>query len=648
MIKITFTFIVIFCELITIETVDLSQFNGDDCYRDCTNSAPRICYYKWLLEHFHTMGPACGQCGKVNGSISDCFLPQCITADGLQRGVMSINRQIPGPPIHVCQNDQIVVDITNGMGGSAATIHWHGLHQRETPYMDGVPFVTQCPIDFATTFRYSFKATEPGTQFYHSHTGHHKVNGHYGGLVIRRPKSDDPNSNLYDYDLKEHLIVASDWMNNLGEFFTPGLPANKENLRPTNFLVNGRGNVIDRNQCRPKTATPLAFFRVRSGQRYRFRFVNAMSHNCPVILEIEGHSMQIIASDSYDLQPVTIDSLVSTSGERYDFVLNANQKIGSSFWIRLVGVGMCEGFKIEQFAVLAYAPSSVSDLILSFPQRRFPKFAEPFVQNERRFLNHPNATCSDSSIDKKSLCITDLSSYDTEPSITDVIPDHRFILGFDLNIGPISERIPLNNFEPFMSISEDIVAIGTVNNITFTFPSFSLLTQPDDVDESLFCDENNRPERCDDMRICSCVHRIKVELGSIVELVIVDEAEAVSQLNHPFHLHGYRLYVTGMGQHPDGIPMTVNLAKQMIKQRTLRKSLNNMHPIKDTISIPSRGYTIFRFKADNPGWWILHCHFEWHVNVGMGFLLQVGETSEMVKAPENFPKCNSYTPDVEL
>lgn len=62
-------------------------------------------------------------------------------------------------------------------------------------------------------------------------------------------------------------------------------------------------------------------FRVERGQRYRFRFVNSMSHVCPVVLEIEDHNLQIIASDSHDFEPVTVDSLVSTSGERYDFVI---------------------------------------------------------------------------------------------------------------------------------------------------------------------------------------------------------------------------------------------------------------------------------------------------------------------------------------
>lgn len=188
---------------------------------------------------------ACRNCGVVNGSLEDCFRSQCITADGFERGVMSINRQIPGPQIHVCKNDLIVVDIVNKMGGTSASIHWHGFHHRRTPWMDGVPFVTQCPIDAGNTFRYEFVATEAGTQFYHSHSGHHKVNGIYGGIVVRKPFSEDPNVNLYDQDLPEHLFVISDWMMQSAEDFMPGLRNNPNNLQPTNILINGKAVIID-------------------------------------------------------------------------------------------------------------------------------------------------------------------------------------------------------------------------------------------------------------------------------------------------------------------------------------------------------------------------------------------------------------------
>lgn len=42
--------------------------------------------------------------------------------------------------------------------------------------MDGVPLVTQCPISPASSFRYNFIAENPGTHFYHSHSG---ISPHY-------------------------------------------------------------------------------------------------------------------------------------------------------------------------------------------------------------------------------------------------------------------------------------------------------------------------------------------------------------------------------------------------------------------------------------------------------------------------------------
>lgn len=71
----------------------------------------------------------------------------------------------------VCKGDMVVIDVVNKMKGRSTTIHWHGILQRGTPFMDGVPMVTQCPIVDGQTFRYSFLAEDPGTYFWHSHDG---------------------------------------------------------------------------------------------------------------------------------------------------------------------------------------------------------------------------------------------------------------------------------------------------------------------------------------------------------------------------------------------------------------------------------------------------------------------------------------------
>jgi FtsP/CotA-like multicopper oxidase with cupredoxin domain len=130
-----------------------------------------------------------------------------------------------------------------------------------------------------------------------------------------------------------------------------------------------------------------------------------------------------------------------------------------------------------------------------------------------------------------------------------------------------------------------------------------------------------------------------------VELVLVDETRLVGGINHPFHLHGFQLYVTGLYQNKSE-DMTVRRVMEMAETRGLARSTVLFPPIKDTVSIPSRGYTIVRFRADNPGFWIMHCHFEWHMAAGMGLVLQVGEPREMAKAPKGFPKCGSFMPDI--
>lgn len=39
---------------------------------------------------------------------------------------------------------------------------------------------------------------------------------------------------------------------------------------------------------------------------------------------------------------------------------------------------------------------------------------------------------------------------------------------------------------------------------------------------------------------------------------------------------------------------------------------------------------------------------EWHMAVGMGLVLQVGELKDMVPPPDNFPQCKSFTPNIDI
>lgn len=52
--------------------------------------------------------------------------------DGFKRSILTVNRMMPGPLIDVCEGDTLVIDVDNKLMGESTTIHWHGLHQRNS------------------------------------------------------------------------------------------------------------------------------------------------------------------------------------------------------------------------------------------------------------------------------------------------------------------------------------------------------------------------------------------------------------------------------------------------------------------------------------------------------------------------------------
>ena len=133
------------------------DYKSQPWIRNCTEStSPMTCKYYFLVEWFKTLSKACYDCPN---NITDCFRPQCIAANGIDRVVMSVNRMLPGPLIQVCLHDTIDVVVRNNLRmGEGTSVHWHGIYQKNknSQYMDGVGMITQCPINAKTSFRYKY------------------------------------------------------------------------------------------------------------------------------------------------------------------------------------------------------------------------------------------------------------------------------------------------------------------------------------------------------------------------------------------------------------------------------------------------------------------------------------------------------------
>ena len=60
--------------------------------------------------------------------------------------------------------------------------------------------------------------------------------------------------------------------------------------------------------------------------------------------------------------------------------------------------------------------------------------------------------------------------------------------------------------------------------------------------------------------------------------------------------------------------------------------------VKDTMVIPVRGYVVVQFIANNPGYWMIHCHIDMHMLSGMALVLKIGQ-DHFPELPRTFPRC---------
>ena len=229
---------------------------------------------------------------------------------------------LPGPLLRTTSGDLLRVEVTNQLPAETS-IHFHGVALSND--MDGVPGLTQDPILAGSTFAYEFTTPDPGTYFFHPHTGVQLDRGLYGVLVV-----DDP-AEPGDYD-QEWVVVLDDWIDGTGQtpddvlaglvsmagmghgsmmgegMVSPVLGGAGEVVYP-HYLVNGR------------TPEAPATLTGKPGQRARIRIVNAGSDTA-FRVALGGHRLTLTHSDGFPVDPLTVDALLVGMGERFDVTVD--------------------------------------------------------------------------------------------------------------------------------------------------------------------------------------------------------------------------------------------------------------------------------------------------------------------------------------
>lgn len=204
---------------------------------------------------------------------------------GVRMSAFAYNDQVPGPILRVTEGERVRIRLKNDLN-ETTSLHCHGV--KVSNKMDGVPFITQVPIEKGTTYEYDFVATPFGSHMYHSH---HNATEQVGkgllGPLVILPK-DAKTDPTYDRD---EVFLLNDQMGG--------------------FTINGKGF--------PATAA----FTAKLGERIRFRFMNAGLTAHPI--HLHGLTYEVFARDGYPLpQPYRCDTITVSPGERWDAIVLAD------------------------------------------------------------------------------------------------------------------------------------------------------------------------------------------------------------------------------------------------------------------------------------------------------------------------------------
>ncbi|SIR98110.1 Multicopper oxidase with three cupredoxin domains (includes cell division protein FtsP and spore coat protein CotA) [Haladaptatus litoreus] len=278
------------------------------------------------IDDEETVAPRTTVSGDPDVQATLTAAPGTVSPAGSSARNWLYDESFPGSELRATEGDIVRVDLRNRLP-EETTIHWHGLPVPNS--MDGVPDVTQQPVEPDEAFTYKFRAEPAGTYFFHSHVGLQLDRGLSTPLVI------EEKSPHVEYD-REYTVVFDDYLTQppepleessngggssggmggggmgMGGMGGGGRGGMMGDLRPpyAGLLVNGR-----------LPADP-ATFDVKQGERVRLRFVNASSATA-FRVGVAGHELRVSHADGRPVEPVPVDSFVFGAGERYDAVVEA-------------------------------------------------------------------------------------------------------------------------------------------------------------------------------------------------------------------------------------------------------------------------------------------------------------------------------------
>ena len=523
--------------------------------------------------------------------------------DGVYRPMMVINGQFPGPMVEVNEGDTIVAHVRN-LAQNATSIHWHGLFQNGTNWMDGTVGVTQCPIAPGANFTYEFTVdNQYGTYWYHAHHGVQAADGMVGPLVVHSKAELALQEKPYASD--RVVMVSDHYYETSHSLLMDYLASNKENAEPTpdTALINGRG-VQDCGLYpeRPCDSSNVHYpqFNMEPGQSHRLRLINAGAF-AEFQISVDEHPFTVTEVDGTTVKAAEYDRLNINPAQRYSIVIDTASETSDAFWLRAKMLTTCfqdpdPRMNAEAKAIIKYG---APDMMLAdeLPQ------SQDLVQG-------PDLECRD-------MNITDLVALPEMAAPAHA--DATFYLRSNFEIGAWQLSRGMFNGSSWRPDVQRPVLHRMLDGLHAADPAFYNTTGAAFVNDDAFDTSRELV--------------IQTEGLQTIDLLVSNFDDG----NHPLHLHGYKFFVLAQGH---GYPPA-----------DLYKHLDLTNPMRrDTASVEAYGWTMLRVTADNPGAWAFHCHVAWHSEAGLAMQLvtRTDRMAEMALPTQNSELCAAPVEQLKL
>ncbi|KAK3398805.1 Cupredoxin [Sordaria brevicollis] len=497
-----------------------------------------------------------------------------MSPDGVERPMIVVNGQFPGPTIEANWGDWIEVTLKNDIRGpgDGAAIHWHGIRQIETPWMDGVPSTTQCPIPPGHSFKYRFRADEYGSSFWHSHVGSQYSAGAFGAIIVHGPRHPEA---LYDEDLGP--VFLSDWYHaDISSIVkgVVGLPAPVTQPYSDNNLINGRmpfdctnPNITAFNRTCTSDNVEYSKFKFTRGKTYRLRLMNIGSQGMQRFT-IDGMKMKVFAQDFIPVVPYVTDVVTIGIGQRTDVLVTATGSSTDAVWMRSDVSEMCSvSSQGHALAAIYYEDADTSVL----PNTTATTYDESYCGNVPLSLTTP--------------------LYPIRPPSK---PETTITLDIKFAANSTGNKLWFVNNETFRA--------------DFEHPLLLFTNQHESPQGQEQGQGQGQPPHAHAHAQPLNLDRTTYNVGSNHSVrIIINNYSFTNKSQHPIHFHGHDFWVVaeGVGKWDGVVTNTVN---------PMRRDTHILQLGKPDVG---PGYMVMDFVTDNPGVWPLHCHLAWHASAGL-------------------------------